>query len=110
MSLQQPCRRVVREVLRNAERSQRQSSLRYFSTTPRCRTDGVFRDLTDQRVQMPWVEALRKQQKEGHDPAETKGSPQTPTDRDLAPKKMKDSYHSVVRRDHEDTVGCFRTD
>ena len=60
-------------------------------------TDGVFRELTDQRVQVPWVEAFRKREREGHDPTKASGKPQTPENRDLSAKKMSDSYHSVVR-------------
>lgn len=108
MSLQQPQWRVLRHALRVRERAAKRSTLRLFSSTPRTRTDGVFRDLTDQRVQMPWVEAFRKQQQEGYDPGQIKGSPQTPKDRDLTPKKMKDSYHSVVR-DEEWQVSLSRT-
>nr|POE85514.1 isoform 3 of acyl-coenzyme a thioesterase 9, mitochondrial [Quercus suber] len=68
---------------------------RNFSTTCNRKTDGVFRALTDQRVQTPWVEAFRKKQREGM--PKPSGQPETPKDRDLAPKKMTDSYHSVVR-------------
>ena len=80
-------------------RTHPQPAFRSLSTTKQRKTDGVFRDLTDQRVQMPWVDAFRKQQKEGHSATQGAGVPQTPEDRDLTPKKMKDSYHSVV---------CFR--
>ena len=70
---------------------------RQLSVSPPCRTDGVFRELTDQRVQVPWVEAFRKREREGHDETKATGTPQTPEHRDLSPKKMADSYHSVVR-------------
>nr|POE94298.1 hypothetical protein CFP56_16538 [Quercus suber] len=68
---------------------------RQFSTTLPRKTDGVFRALTDQRVQTPWVEAFRKKQREGM--PKPSGQSETPKDRDLTPKKMTDSYHSVVR-------------
>ena len=49
------------------------------------------------RVRTPWVEALRKQRAEDSDPTKASSTPVTPTDRDLAPKKMSDSFHRVVR-------------
>ncbi|GAB1742434.1 hypothetical protein NU219Hw_g7981t2 [Hortaea werneckii] len=69
---------------------------RGFSLSATRRTDGVFRELTDQRVQVPWIEAFQKRQKEGQDASQPSGKPETPPDRDLTPKKMSDSYHSVV--------------
>lgn len=69
--------------------------LQHFSTTRQRGTDGVFRALTDQRVQTPWVEAFRKKQQQGM--PKPSGQPETPADRDLSPKKMSESYHSVVR-------------
>ena len=97
MSLQQPCRRVTHKTIRMLERRPAYLTLRCFSTTPQRRTDGVFRELTEQRVRVPWVQALRQQQKGGHDRTLGTDSPQTPKDRDLTPKRMKDSYHAVVR-------------
>lgn len=47
-------------------------------------------------VQTPWIEALRKKQKEGVDPSAASGEQQVPADRKLTPKRMSDSYHSVV--------------
>lgn len=73
-----------------------QHSSRPFSTTLRKQTDGVFRALTENRIQTPWIEALRKKQDEGHDPTKPSGKPETPKDRDLSAKRMSDSYHSVV--------------
>ncbi|ERT00916.1 hypothetical protein HMPREF1624_02150 [Sporothrix schenckii ATCC 58251] len=78
------------------------SSYSSASSTPRCRrcfttslprrTDGVFRGLTDTRLPMPWIEALRLQQD-----GQTVGSSETSgEERDLTPKKMTDSYHRVV--------------
>ncbi|KAL8939423.1 MAG: hypothetical protein Q9211_002748 [Gyalolechia sp. 1 TL-2023] len=48
------------------------------------------------RVRTPWIEALRKKQEEGIDPTRKSSTPATPSDRDLAPKRMVDSYHRVV--------------
>lgn len=61
-------------------------------------TDGVFRALTEERVQTPWIEAWRKQQSEGNAAQEPSGKPETPADRDLTPRTMSSSYHSVVRQ------------
>ena len=72
----------------------RSRALRRFHATPICSTDGVYRELTNMRVATPWVEALRKQREEGPNPTKTLN---TPTDRDLKPKKMSDSFHRVVR-------------
>ena len=72
-------------------------ALRRFHATPACRTDGVYRDLTNMRVRTPWVEALRKQKEEGYDPVKASSTPATPPNRDLTPKKMSDSFHRVVR-------------
>ncbi|KAG9684288.1 Thioesterase/thiol ester dehydrase-isomerase, partial [Aureobasidium melanogenum] len=69
---------------------------RPFSTTLRPQTDGVFRALTENRIQTPWIEALREKERGGHDPSKPSGKPETPSDRDLTPKRMSDSYHSVV--------------
>lgn len=69
---------------------------RQFATSATRSTDGVFRALTENRVRTPWVEALRKQREEGIDPTKASGTPKTPSDRDLSPRTMSDSYHSVV--------------
>lgn len=61
------------------------------STAPRT-TDGVFRGLTDDRLPTPWIEAFRKQQA-GHGAAPDAALGQ---ERDLRPRKMRDSYHRVV--------------
>lgn len=66
----------------------------FHSSTPRL-TDGVFRALTEARVRTPWIEAFRKKQAEGSDPTKASDKPQVPADRDLTPKRMSDSYHSV---------------
>lgn len=69
---------------------------RSFHSSSAKRTDGVFRELTAMRVRTPWIEALRKQQAEGKDPTAASGKPEVPKDRKLSPKRMDDSYHSVV--------------
>ena len=74
----------------------RQQTRRPFSTTIRPHTDGVFRALTENRIQTPWIDALREKERGGHDPTKPSGKPETPNDRDLSPKRMSDSYHSVV--------------
>jgi hypothetical protein len=88
-------------------------AVRRISLTACRRTDGVFRELTAARVQQPWIEAFQqKQEKEqdggSADPGPAK--PLTPADhnRDLAPKKMHDSYHSVVRDVDNVPVGCMK--
>ena len=49
------------------------------------------------RVRTPWIEALRKQKAQGVDPTGKSSTPATPSNRDLTPKKMSDSFHRVVR-------------
>ena len=75
----------------------------YRPTKARClhssiplRTDGVYKALTEMRVNTPWIEALRKQREHGIDPTKKSDTPATPSDRDLSPKKMSNSYHRVV--------------
>ncbi|KAI4125385.1 MAG: hypothetical protein LQ338_004278 [Usnochroma carphineum] len=48
------------------------------------------------RVRTPWIEALKKKQEEGIDPTKKSSTPATPSNRDLTPKRMADSYHRVV--------------
>ncbi|KAK3216282.1 hypothetical protein GRF29_8g2862925 [Pseudopithomyces chartarum] len=67
----------------------------FHTTSPR-RTDGVFRELTAQRLQTPWIDALRKQQAEGKNAAQPSETPQVPKERNLEPKHMDDSFHKVV--------------
>ncbi|KJX94536.1 acyl-CoA thioester hydrolase like protein [Zymoseptoria brevis] len=72
---------------------------RSFSAAITCRTDGVFTALTNERVQIPWVEAFRKQQAEKATGVKAAGGGQqqtTKVERDLTPRKMSDSYHSVI--------------
>ena len=59
-------------------------------------TDGVFKELTAQRVKTPWIEALRKKQAEDQGQSKASGAPSVPKERQLTPKRMDDSYHSVV--------------
>ena len=49
------------------------------------------------RVKTPYIEALRKQQKDVVDTPKKCGELSKPLDRDLSPKKMSDSYYKVVR-------------
>ena len=81
-----PSRRIV---------SSRLPTRKLHKTTAR-QTDGVYTELTEMRVKTPWIEALRKQQKNGIDPTKKSDQPTTPPDRDLTSKKMSDSYHRVV--------------
>lgn len=48
------------------------------------------------RVRTPWVEALRKKQAEGADPSQPSGKQEVSPERELTPKRMKDSYHAVT--------------
>ncbi|KAF2872538.1 HotDog domain-containing protein [Massariosphaeria phaeospora] len=67
----------------------------FHSSSPQ-RTDGVFRALTEQRVRTPWIEAFRRQQKEQKDPSAAEEPQEVPKDRQLTPKRMNESYSSVV--------------
>lgn len=71
-------------------------NVRQLHTTPCYRTDGVYQDLTNMRVRTPWIEALRRKRQEEVDPTKKSSTPVTPSDRDLGPKKMSDSFHRVV--------------
>lgn len=71
-------------------------SSRSFHASAAQHTDGVFRELTSMRVRTPWVEAFRNQQAGGKSSAEPVGKPRVPKDRQLTPKHMDESYHSVV--------------
>jgi acyl-coenzyme A thioesterase 9 len=88
--------RTCQTLRANSIQSQLQSTLatrRGFSSSFSRRTDGVFRELTSMRVRTPWVKALREQQQGGKQPIEKS---EVPRNRDLPPKRMSDSYHSVV--------------
>ncbi len=98
MAARSSCMRQVLRSGRTRQATYRAIRSRRFSVSAHSQTDGVFRELTDQRVQTPWIEAFRQRQREGQEAVQAKGVPQTPKDRDLSPKKMSDSYHSVVWR------------
>jgi acyl-coenzyme A thioesterase 9 len=69
---------------------------RDFHCSTAQRTDGVFKELTSMRVRTPWVAAFRQQQAEGKGPSEPSRKSEVLKDRDLTPKHMNDSYHSIV--------------
>jgi acyl-coenzyme A thioesterase 9 len=69
---------------------------RGFHTSSPQQTDGVFRELTSMRVRTPWVEALQQQKADNKPPGEPSGQSEVPKDRDLSPKRMSESYHSVI--------------
>jgi acyl-coenzyme A thioesterase 9 len=60
--------------------------------------DNLFLDLslTVTSVPTPWIEALRRRQAEDSDPGNASKKQEAPSDRKLEPKRMSDSYHSVV--------------
>jgi acyl-coenzyme A thioesterase 9 len=68
---------------------------RGFAVVGRKSTDGVFRELTNARVAVPWVEALRK--RDAGEKDQVDGTNDAVGERELTPKRMRDSYHSVVR-------------
>ncbi|KAH7040978.1 HotDog domain-containing protein [Microdochium trichocladiopsis] len=67
---------------------------RHLRTSAPCRTDGVFRGLIDDRLPTPWIEAFKAQQ-QGKAPNSSQDN-EVSRERDLSPKRMKDSYHRVV--------------
>ncbi|OAL30299.1 hypothetical protein AYO20_08777 [Fonsecaea nubica] len=71
----------------------RHALTRPFHSTVAARTDGVYKALTEMRVRTPWIEALRERK-------EAENNNQTPVVEsakvDLTPKKMSDSYVSLV--------------
>lgn len=72
-----------------------QSQARAFSACTRCRTDGVYQELTAMRTRTPFIEAFRKQQEpQGQKDAALASSEKV--ERDLSPKSMSESYHKVV--------------
>jgi len=85
------------KVLGRARRHQLFRCHRQFSIQSCRRTDGVFHELTAQRVAIPWIEALNKKrlQEKSEDTAGPSKSA-VPEKRDLSPKRMSDSYHSVI--------------
>jgi acyl-coenzyme A thioesterase 9 len=68
-------------------------SRRSFHESVSCRTDGVYKKLTEMRVRTPWIEALRKSRETGSQSAAAASDPPKP---DLTPKRMADSHFSFV--------------
>lgn len=66
------------------------STRRCLSATPTPAYDGVYKELTAMKLQKPWLRALKERNAGLADPKK----PAPP--QDLAPKRMKDSYHSLV--------------
>ena len=64
----------------------------FHASTPRA-TDGVYKELTEMRVRTPWIEALRRSKDTG---SQSPAGPADPPRPDLTPKKMSDSYVSLV--------------
>ena len=86
----------MQSVLRTATRSARPQH-RCFTQTPRCGTDGVYRELTAMRTSIPFIDAFKAQQlrKEGKAPEQKEDEkPLEPVD--TTPKRMSDSFHRVV--------------
>ena len=110
MASKAPIWRVLRHARPGRHSKQIPRQCRQFAVTAERQTDGVFRALTENRVQTPWIEALRKKQREGQDPTQASGKQETPSDRDLSPRKMSDSYHSVVRQHTQKTSARPLTD
>ncbi|KIW76171.1 hypothetical protein Z517_10917 [Fonsecaea pedrosoi CBS 271.37] len=71
----------------------RHALTRPFHSTVAARTDGVYKALTEMRVRTPWIKALRERK-------EAENNNQTPVVEsakvDLTPKKMSDTYVSLV--------------
>lgn len=88
--------RPLQAALRSATRTARQQQ-RCFTQTPRCGTDGVYRELTAMRTATPFIEAFRAEQlrKEGKAP-EKKEDEKLTEPVDTTPKRMSDSFHRVV--------------
>jgi hypothetical protein len=76
------------------------SVYRLFSSCQAHRTDGVYAALTEMRVKIPWIEALnRKKEATGSDGKHPSVADRAVA-RDLAPKRMSESYHRVVRNSY----------
>lgn len=71
----------------------RRLPIRPFHSTQTHFTDGVFKALTEMRVRKPWIEALRDRKKEENNPGSAIVETVEP---DVTPKKMADSYVSLV--------------
>jgi hypothetical protein len=76
-----------------ALRSSSHLQTRSFSACSRCRTDGVYGELSAMRTRTPFIEAFRKQQ---NGTGNSKPVSTETVERDLSPKTMSDSYTSVV--------------
>jgi len=63
---------------------------RAFKTSSSRPTDGVYKELTEMRIRTPWIEALREAQNLSG------ATPPPPPKPDLTPKRMSDSYVSLV--------------
>lgn len=61
-----------------------------FHTSRTCQTDGVYKALTEMRIRTPWIEALREAQNS------SVADPEPAVKPDLTPKRMSDSYVSLV--------------
>ena len=85
--------RLILPRIRSALHPQLPGRSRPFSACSRCRTDGVYRELTAMRTRVPFIEAFRNQQN-----GTTKAQPTSTekVERDLTPKTMSDSYTKVV--------------
>ena len=59
------------------------------SHTQRRYENSSAKGLTESRIKTPWIEALRKRQRDELEP------PKSPGPRDMTPKQMSDSYHQV---------------
>ena len=70
---------------------------RLHRSSPRC-TDGVYKALTEMRVRIPFIEALRNQKTSQEASGSKLRGPATPSHRDMSPKSMSESYHRVVRQ------------
>lgn len=84
---------LTRACAYGAQTAPRLTSLRPFHSTTTRRTDGVFKALTEMRVRKPWIEALRERREAEKNPVSTPVENVKP---DLTPKRMSDSYVSVV--------------
>ena len=97
MSLVQCYRRLPRVILTWSSWKPLPSSIHSLHTSSRQYTDGVYTALTEMCVKTPWIEVLRRQNEATVDSRENLDTPVSSSNRDLRPKKMSDSYHSVVQ-------------
>jgi len=88
-------------MLRSLARSSRCRTLkcRSFSHSTLRYTDGVFRALTESRVQIPWIDAFldREQSEKIGETTESTGRPiAAVAERDVKPRPMSESFHKVI--------------